>query len=145
MDRLEQLKTKYASALTAIQQQGVSLQHLHVQDDKLFIQGRAPNDQAKNVVWTAIKSVDPTYNDLKADISVDPSMPQPAAAPAPAAAQASGGQTQSYTVQPGDTLSKISKHFYGDAAKYLKIFEANKDQLTDPNKIKAGQQLKIPA
>jgi len=46
-------------------------------------------------------------------------------------------------VQPGDNLSKISKQFYGDANKYKKIADANK--LEDPDKIKAGQQLIIPA
>jgi nucleoid-associated protein YgaU len=46
-------------------------------------------------------------------------------------------------VQPGDNLSKISKQFYGDANKYKKIVDANK--LEDPDKIKAGQQLIIPA
>lgn len=44
----------------------------------------------------------------------------------------------------GDTLSKIAQTHYGDANKYTKIFEANKDQLADPNKIKVGQKLKIP-
>jgi nucleoid-associated protein YgaU len=48
-------------------------------------------------------------------------------------------------VQAGDTLSKISKQFYGDANKYMEIFKANQDQLTDPNKIQVGQTLKIPA
>jgi nucleoid-associated protein YgaU len=51
---------------------------------------------------------------------------------------------QSYTVKSGDTLSGIAKHFYGNANAYMKIFEANKDQLSDPNKIKPGQVLKIP-
>ena len=49
-----------------------------------------------------------------------------------------------YEVVGGDTLSKIAKKFYGDANKYMKIFEANKDQLKDPDKIKVGQKLKIP-
>ena len=52
---------------------------------------------------------------------------------------------QNYTVQSGDTLSKISKQFYGDANRYMKIFDANKDQLKDPNTIKPGQVLRIPA
>jgi nucleoid-associated protein YgaU len=47
-------------------------------------------------------------------------------------------------VQPGDSLSKISKQFYGDANKYMKIFEANKDKLSDPDKVKAGMDLLIP-
>jgi nucleoid-associated protein YgaU len=50
-----------------------------------------------------------------------------------------------YTVKPGDTLSKISKQFYGSATDYMRIFEANKDKLTDPDKIQVGQELKIPA
>ncbi len=52
---------------------------------------------------------------------------------------------KTYTVQAGDNLSKISKQFYGDASKYMKIFDANKDQLKDPNMIKPGQVLKIPS
>ena len=50
----------------------------------------------------------------------------------------------SYTVQPGDTLSKLAKQFLGNAGDYMKIFNANKDQLSDPNLIKVGQVLKIP-
>jgi len=49
-----------------------------------------------------------------------------------------------YTVQPGDTLSKIAKKHYGDAMKYMKIFEANQPMLKDPNKIYPGQMLRIP-
>jgi nucleoid-associated protein YgaU len=51
---------------------------------------------------------------------------------------------QFYVVKTGDSLSKIAAEFYGDALLYPKIFEANKDQLTDPNKIKPGQKLRIP-
>jgi nucleoid-associated protein YgaU len=47
-------------------------------------------------------------------------------------------------VKAGDTLSKISKEYYGDANDYMKIFNANKDQLTDPDKIKPGQVLRLP-
>jgi nucleoid-associated protein YgaU len=49
-----------------------------------------------------------------------------------------------YTVVSGDTLSKISKTNYGDANKYMVIFEANKPMLSDPNKIYPGQVLRIP-
>jgi nucleoid-associated protein YgaU len=48
-------------------------------------------------------------------------------------------------VQSGDSLSKISKQFYGSANDYMKIFDANRDLLNDPNKINPGQKLKIPA
>ena len=52
---------------------------------------------------------------------------------------------QTYTVKAGDTLSKIAKELLGDANAYMRIFEANRDQLSDPDKIKPGQVLKIPA
>jgi nucleoid-associated protein YgaU len=52
---------------------------------------------------------------------------------------------QTYTVVSGDNLSKIAKHFYGNANAWKTIFDANTDQLSDPNKIKPGQVLKIPA
>jgi nucleoid-associated protein YgaU len=53
--------------------------------------------------------------------------------------------SQSYTVVKGDSLSKIAKHFYGSANRWKQIFEANRDQLDDPDLIKPGQVLKIPA
>lgn len=52
--------------------------------------------------------------------------------------------TQWHEVVAGDTLSKIAKRYYGDASLYMQIFEANKDQLKDPNLIKIGQKLRIP-
>jgi nucleoid-associated protein YgaU len=52
--------------------------------------------------------------------------------------------TQTYVVQKGDTLSKIAKQFYGDASLYPQIFEANRDVLKDPDKIRPGQKLRIP-
>ena len=132
MDQLETLKAKYASALRTVTDAGVHLTNLHAHDNKLVIKGTAPSEQAKNEVWTAIKAVDPKYPDVSVELTVDSSLPAPARA-------------QSYTVQAGDTLSKISKHFYGNANSYMKIYEANRDQLSDPDKIKAGQTLKIPA
>ncbi|MEQ1545241.1 YidB family protein [Methyloglobulus sp.] len=61
-----------------------------------------------------------------------------AAAPAPAP------QAQTYTVVSGDTLSKIAKHYYGDANEWPKIFDANRDKLSNPDKINVGQVLRIP-
>ncbi len=52
--------------------------------------------------------------------------------------------TQSYLVVSGDTLSKIAQKYYGDPALYTKIFQANRDVLSDPNKISPGQKLRIP-
>lgn len=59
----------------------------------------------------------------------------------------SGGQwnfEQFHEVVSGDTLSKIAKKYYGDPSLYTKIFEANKDQLKNPDLIKVGQKLRIP-
>jgi hypothetical protein len=138
-DRFEQLKTKYQSALNFMKAQNVQLQNLHLQDNKLFIRGTAPSQDVKNKVWDQIKLVDPTFSDLTADIQA------PAAA---AAAVAAGGTAakalRTYRVQPGDSLSKISQQFYGSANQYLKIFEANRDKLNDPDKISTGIELVIP-
>lgn len=138
---LEQMKQKYATVLSTIQQQQVRLSHIHIQDSKFFLQGVAPSEGAKNKVWDQIKLVNPNWSqELVADITVDPSA-QPTASQS--GSQPSAGRT--YTVQSGDTLSKISQRFYGNANEYMKIFEANRDVLSDPNKISAGQMLKIPA
>jgi len=51
---------------------------------------------------------------------------------------------RTYTVQSGDTLSAIARQFYGDASLYMKIFEANKSTLTNPDNIAPGQVLHIP-
>jgi len=135
--RFNELKQKYASVLRTIEQTGVRLKNLHVENNKLVIRGQAPSQQIKNQVWDQIKLVDPSFADLAADITADPNAPQ-----APQAGPKSGGQT--YTVQPGDSLSKIAKQFYKDANAYMDIFNANQDKLDDPNKIQPGQQLVIP-
>lgn len=133
MERLDQLKQKYDRALKLMAEKGIRLQNLHVQDDKLFVRGTAPSEQAKGEVWTAIQAADAMHSDVTLDLMVDAST-----APPPPA-------EQTYSVRSGDTLSKISKQFYGDANRYMKIFEANRETLSDPDKIKPGQVLRIPA
>ena len=144
--RLEQLKQKYQSVLNAVQQHQVRLTHLHVQDDKLFLQGEAPSADAKNRVWDQIKMVDPTYSDLTADITVNASAASQQQQQAPRTMGAGAGSSghRTYTVKSGDSLSKIAKEHYGNAGDYMKIFEANRDKLSDPNKIQPGQELVIP-
>jgi nucleoid-associated protein YgaU len=137
--RFEQLKAKYQSVLNFMQAQNVRLENLNMADNKLYIRAEAPSQDVKNKLWDQIKLVDPSFSDLTADID--------APAAAAAAAASAGGPSSSartYTVQPGDSLSKISKQFYGDANKYMKIFEANKDKLSDPDKVRAGMDLVIP-
>jgi nucleoid-associated protein YgaU len=141
--RFEQLKQKYQSVQNAMAQQQVRMQNLNMQGDKLFMRAEAPSENAKNRVWDAIKLVDPSFSDLIADITVTASVATPRTQTA--GASVSGGQsTRTYTVQAGDSLSKISKQFYGNANQYMRIFEANRDQLDNPNEIQAGQQLVIP-
>lgn len=144
MDRLDELKQKYSSVLTKIQQAGVSLAHMHVQDDKLFLQGAAPSEDAKNQVWNQVKSVDSSYSDLTLDLKVDPSLAPAAGQPGAAQPGATAGGEKKYTVKPGDTLSKIAKEFYGNANEYNKIFQANQDKLPSADKIQVGQELVIP-
>jgi len=98
-------------------------------DGKLYFKGTTRTQEEANKIWDAIKTIPEWKTDIVADI------------------QATGGaQTHevTYTVKAGDTLSKIAKQHLGDANAYMDIFNANKDQLSDPDKIKPGQMLKIP-
>jgi nucleoid-associated protein YgaU len=54
-------------------------------------------------------------------------------------------EAQYYEIVSGDTLGAIAKRFYGNASKYMKIYEANKDIISDPNKIYPGQKIRIPS
>ena len=97
-------------------------------DGKLYFHGLVKNQDEVNKIWDAIKTVPDWRNDIVGDVKIDPN----------------AKAETTYTVKSGDTLSKIAKTHLGDANAYMKIFEANKDQLTDPDKIKPGQVLKIP-
>ena len=103
-------------------------------DGKLYFKGTVATEGEKNELWNAIKTIPTWQKDVVADIEVTGG---PAAAAAPAAAK-------TYTVKAGDTLSGIAKEHLGSAGAYMKIFELNKDQLTDPDKIKPGQVLRLP-
>jgi nucleoid-associated protein YgaU len=99
-------------------------------DGKLYFKGMVKSQDEVNKIWDAIKTVPDWRNDVVAEVTIDPSAKALAA---------------TYTVKAGDTLSKIAKDQLGNANAYMKIFEANKDQLSDPDKIKPGQVLKMPA
>jgi nucleoid-associated protein YgaU len=140
-DKLETLKAKYQSVLNFIeQQQNTQLQNVNMEGEKLLIRAAAPSADIKNKIWDQIKLVDPSFSDLIADISA----PEAAAAAAAGGGDAASAGPRTYTVQAGDNLSKISKHFYGDPNQYMKIVNANKETLPDPDKIKPGMQLNIP-
>ena len=84
-------------------------------------------------------------------IAVGSQQPTPTAEDAATSSATEGGdatpedwKSDTYTVKSGDTLSGIAKKVYGNAGKYMVIFEANKPMLSDPNKIYPGQVLRIP-
>lgn len=104
-------------------------------DGKLYFKGTVATEAEKNELWNAIKTIPTWQKDIVADIQVTGG-PSASAAAAPAA--------RTYTVKAGDTLSAIAKEHLGSANAYMKIFELNKDQLTDPDKIKPGQVLRLP-
>jgi nucleoid-associated protein YgaU len=112
---------------------------------KLHFKGTVATETEKNDIWNAIKTIPTWQNDVVADIKVTGG--SAAAAPPKVATAAAGAPAQAartYTVKAGDTLSAIAKSQLGSAGDYMKIFEANKDQLSDPDKIKPGQVLKLP-
>lgn len=110
-------------------------------DGKLYFKGTVNSEDEKNQIWNALKTVPDWQKEVVGDIRVKagaaPSAPASPRAPATAA-------ETTYTVKAGDTLSGIAKQFLGNANDYMEIFNANRDQLTDPDKIKPGQVLRIP-
>ena len=105
-------------------------------DGKLHFKGSVKSEAEKNELWSAIKTIPTWRDDVVADIEVKGGGGGTATATATAT---------TYTVKAGDTLSAIAKQHLGDANKYMKIYEANRDQLSDPDKIKPGQVLRIPS
>lgn len=96
-------------------------------DGKLYIKGTVSTQEQANKIWDAIKTIPDWKTEVVAEITAT-----------------GGAAEETYTVKAGDTLSKIAKQFLGDANAYQAIFDANRDQLSDPDKIKPGQVLKMP-
>jgi nucleoid-associated protein YgaU len=119
----EELKKKYQPVADFMSQNGFQIQHFHVENGKAVLTATAPTEHLKNRAWDEIKKIDPTFSDLQHEITV--------------------GQGGLYVVKSGDSLSKIAKSYYGNVDDFKKIAEAN--NIPDPDKIQAGQQLKIPA
>jgi nucleoid-associated protein YgaU len=109
-------------------------------EGKLHFKGTVATEAEKNEIWTAIKTIPTWQKDVVADIQVTGGPAAAASAPTAAAAPSAG---KTYTVKAGDTLSAIAKEHLGSAGAYMKIFELNKDVLTDPDKIKPGQVLRL--
>jgi nucleoid-associated protein YgaU len=126
------LRDKYSYAIQTakdLRMQGAAEER----EGKLYFKGTTQTQDEANKIWDAIKTIPDWRNEIVADIQATGG-----------GANASGGASQTYTVKAGDTLGKIAKQYLGDANAYMDIFNANTDQLKDPDKIQPGQVLKIP-
>jgi len=121
------LADKYGDVLGLSQQLGVKDGNWKEENGKIKMWGKTQYQLDANLLWDKIKEHPGWENEVVADIqATDTSI------------------YGKYTVTSGDTLSAISKRFLGSANRYMDIFNANKDQLNDPDKIKVGQTLTIP-
>ncbi len=122
------VRQKYQSVLDLGEKLGLLIYEVKEENNKLNIQGTVKYKHDKNLLWDEIKRVGgENPSDVNADIKV---------ADVSAFAQ--------HTVKSGESLSKIAKHYYGDANKYNAIFEANKDKLKSADVIHPGDELVIP-
>lgn len=127
MADLEQLKQKYDGVISTIEgfaEFGAKVEAVDLAGEQLHIKASVPSKTIANRVWDAIKKADPSYADLKHEIATN------------------GGDDQPYIIKSGDSLSKVSKLFYGDANKYNEI--ASHNGIADPNKIQAGATIQVP-
>lgn len=123
------LRDKYAYAIATAK--GKFNGSAQERDGKLHWEGSVNSEEEKNEIWQAIKTIPDWKNDIVANIKVTGTAGAAAA-------------KKTYTVKSGDTLSGIAKAHLGDANAYKKIYELNRDQLSDPDKIKPGQVLRLP-
>ncbi len=122
------LQAKYQPVLNLGEELGVTDGYVKEVEGKLKIGGHVNTPYEKNLLWDKIKEIggnSPT--DIGADIRVK-----------------NTDYYHKHTVTSGESLSKIAKHYYGDAMKYMAIFNANTDQLNNPDLIQVGQELVIP-
>ena len=147
---LGELAPKEPKARTAKPEQFVDLTFIKELDTSGFIDRLY---KAKPAVASAGGMTLATAKDKAAPIKPAPAKTPPAAEkakPAPSVAKAipapdaTKGGTQEYTIQPGDTLSRLAQKHYGDGLKWNKIYEANKQTVKNPNYIFVGQKIVIP-
>ena len=121
-------KAKYQAVLDLGQQLEIKGGEVSEEAGVLKIKGEAATPYEKNILWDKIKEIGgDSPADVKANITVgDDSV------------------YHRHTVKSGESLSLIAKHYYGNAMKYNAIFEANTDQLKNPDVIHPDQVLVIP-
>jgi nucleoid-associated protein YgaU len=121
------LTDKYASLMSQVQALGVKNLQVKEANGKLVVSGTTEYQMEKDLLWDAIKKVPGWDQEVQADIKAERS-----------------DVWGVWEVKPGESLSKIAKSAYDNAGEYMRIFEANKNILTDPNVIHPGQKLVIP-
>lgn len=133
---------KVHDALREIEGMGLGVTNLgaKIEGKTVTLTGEAPSMEAKAQVMAEFNKRVKTDNTLNAVRIPEARKP----APKPAPAQAAEPEAVYYEVKPGDTLSGIALKYYGNAHEYMKIFEANRDILDNPDLIKPGQKLRIP-
>lgn len=122
------LTDKYQPVINLANSKGITNLQVKEQDNILYIDGTAPSEEVKQQIWDTYGAIDPDYR--AGDLVLNLEVAGPAA------------QETTYTVKSGDSLSKIAKNYPG--LTWQKIYEANKDQIKDPDLIHPGQKLKIP-
>jgi LysM repeat protein len=139
------LERKVATALDEIRAMGLGVKGLdaEIEGEVVTLTGVAPDLDVKTRVVVEFNKRVKTRNTLN-KIRLEESPASVAAEEAVREAIEEKPAERIYEVQSGDTLGKISQQFYGKASKYMKIFEANRDILDNPDLIKVGQKLKIP-
>ena len=122
------VQEKYQSLLELANSNGTTYE-LSEGDGVLHVNGTAPSDEAKQQLWAEYERLDPNFqsSDLILNISTG--------------GAAAGGGANTYTVVSGDSLSKIGSKY---GVQWKAIWDANRDILSDPDKIYPGQELKIP-
>jgi len=128
------LREKYSQAIQTAKSVGMQGQ-ADERDGKLHFKGTTKTQDEANRIWDSIKTVPDWPKEIVADIQAATPRTPPSGATAAA---------RTYTVKAGDTLSKIAKETLGRADAYPRIFDANRDQLDNPDMIKPGQVLRIP-
>src|SRR3954452_1628354 len=114
------LRGKYAYAIQTakdLRMQGSAEER----DGKLYFKGTTETQEQANKIWDAIKTIPEWPNEVVADIKAS------GGASAAGGPSASASSPSTYTVKPGDSLSKIAKHELGDANAYMEIFNLNRD------------------
>jgi len=110
-------------------------------EGKLQITGVVATEEQKNRIWAAIRTVPAWQREVVVNLKVQPK----SAAARTSSRAAASGASQTHTVVAGDTLSAIAERYFGDARQTTKILDANRDLLVNPEKIRPGQVLRIPA